>query len=111
MYFLRLRQVTLQVRSRLQERLDERERITRDLHDTLLQSVQGLILRFQAVTTQIPPSEPARKTMEECLGRADQVLIEARNRVATLRVQVERSDDLMQALARTSQELERAGAL
>src|SRR5262249_53312406 len=42
---LRLRQVTSRMRARMEGRLEERERIARDLHDTLLQSVQGLILK------------------------------------------------------------------
>jgi signal transduction histidine kinase len=43
LYRVRIRQVSLQVRARLEERLAERERIARELHDTLLQSVQGLV--------------------------------------------------------------------
>jgi len=35
---------------RLEERVGERTRIARDLHDTLLQSFHGLLLRFQAVS-------------------------------------------------------------
>ena len=47
---LRLRQVERQFNMRLEERLNERTRIARDLHDTLLQSFHGLLLRFQAAT-------------------------------------------------------------
>ncbi len=38
---------------RLEERIRERTRIARELHDTLLQSFQGLLLRFQTVSTQL----------------------------------------------------------
>jgi Signal transduction histidine kinase len=85
LYLLRLRQVTHQVRVRLEERLNERERIARDLHDTLLQSVQGLILKFHAVAKQIPTHEPAHHTMETALDRADEVVAEGRDRVRNLR--------------------------
>jgi hypothetical protein len=34
--------------------VSERTRIARDLHDTLLQSLQGVLLKFHAVTYQIP---------------------------------------------------------
>src|SRR4030095_11744061 len=61
------------------------ERIARDLHDTFLQSVQGLILKFDAATKQIPPDEPARKAMEDALDRADEVMAEGRDRVRNLR--------------------------
>jgi len=45
LYLLRLRQATAQIQARLGERMDERERIARELHDTLLQGFQGLMLR------------------------------------------------------------------
>src|SRR5262249_18297371 len=64
LYQLRSRQVAGQVRARMEERLDERERIARDLHDTLLQSVQGLILKFHAVAKQIPPDQAAHDALE-----------------------------------------------
>ena len=50
-YLLRLKQATARIRQRLGARLEERERIARELHDTLLQSFQGLLLRFQAALT------------------------------------------------------------
>jgi hypothetical protein len=74
LYRLRLHQVTRAVRLRLEERIVERERIARELHDTLLQGVQGLILRFQAGTNRVSPDDPARKVLESALQRADQVL-------------------------------------
>jgi signal transduction histidine kinase/ligand-binding sensor domain-containing protein len=84
-YQLRLRQVAGQVRARMEERLEERERIARDLHDTLLQSVLGLILKFHAVATQMGRDEPARKALEETLDHADEVLAEGRDRLRNLR--------------------------
>ncbi|MEY2396099.1 MAG: hypothetical protein QOF94_2444, partial [Acidobacteriaceae bacterium] len=84
-YQLRLRQVAGQVRARMEERLEERERIARDLHDTLLQSVQGLILKFHAVAKQIPSDEPAHDALEKTLDHADEVLAEGRDRLRNLR--------------------------
>ena len=84
-YQLRLRQVAGQVRARMEERLEERERIARDLHDTLLQSVQGLILKFHAVATQMRRDEPAREALEKTLDHADEVLAEGRDRLRNLR--------------------------
>jgi signal transduction histidine kinase/ligand-binding sensor domain-containing protein len=84
-YHLRLKQVARQVRGRMEERLEERERIARDLHDTLLQSVQGLILKFHAVAKQIPSDEPAHDALEKTLDHADEVLAEGRDRLRTLR--------------------------
>src|SRR5262249_11860088 len=42
LYQIRLRQVAREFAARLQERVDERTRIARELHDTLLQSLHGL---------------------------------------------------------------------
>jgi signal transduction histidine kinase len=69
----------------MEERHAERERIARELHDTLLQGVYGLILRFQAVAQSIPDDHPARIDLEKALDRADEVLIEGRDRVRDLR--------------------------
>ncbi|MGO4780548.1 histidine kinase, partial [Lysobacter sp. 2RAB21] len=68
-----------------EDRIAERERIARELHDTLLQGVQGLILRFQAVADRIPNEDKSRAQLEAALVAADDVVVEARNRVHDLR--------------------------
>ena len=85
LYAIRLRQMSVRIRARLEERLGERERIARELHDTLLQGFQGLMLRFQAATERIPVGEPARAMMEAALDQADTVLVEGRDSVRGLR--------------------------
>ncbi|MDM0029086.1 sensor histidine kinase [Variovorax saccharolyticus] len=99
LYKFRLRQVSAQIRSRLEARLAERERIARELHDTLLQGMQGLILRFQAATDRIPPDEPARVLMEKSLDRADSLLAESRDKVKDLRPSASDVRTLEEALA------------
>jgi hypothetical protein len=69
-YVARLHQVANRVRERLAAKNTERERIARDLHDTLLQSTQGLILRFQAATNEIAEDSPTRHQLELALDRA-----------------------------------------
>jgi signal transduction histidine kinase len=101
-YSLRLRQVTARVRATLEVRLAERERIARELHDTLLQSFQGLVLRFQAVADRIPPDQPLRSIVEQALDRADAALIEGRDRVHELRTV---SGDLARAITDVAGEL------
>ncbi|HEV2829245.1 MAG TPA: triple tyrosine motif-containing protein, partial [Pyrinomonadaceae bacterium] len=104
LYRLRVRQVAQQVRAGMEGRLDERERIARDLHDTLLQSVQGLILKFHAGIRQIPAEIPARETMEKALDHADQVLAEGRDRVRNLRATAVSIDDLPTAFKSVAEE-------
>ncbi len=93
LYRLRVAQIAHRIRSRLEERIKERERIARELHDTLLQGVQGLILRFQAVADRIPAEEKSRGQLEAALATADDVVVDARNRVRDLRG-VEGTNDL-----------------
>ncbi|MCY1080470.1 sensor histidine kinase [Archangium lansingense] len=105
LYLLRLRQLTAKMRGLLEARHAERERIARELHDTLLQSVQGLVLRLQAVAEQLPSHEPARQAMEKALDRADQVLAEGRDRVMELRSSAHDGRDLLGALVQVGEEL------
>jgi signal transduction histidine kinase len=85
LYRVRLRQLNHQFRARMSARLEERERIARELHDTLLQSTQGLILLFQGFAGRVRDPEPMRNEMELALDQADSLLNEARDRVNDLR--------------------------
>ncbi|MDO6414200.1 two-component regulator propeller domain-containing protein [Sphingomonas sp. BIUV-7] len=86
LYRLRMHAIAERMRVRLSERLAERERIARELHDTLLQSIQALILRFQLAADDIPEDQPVRQSLEQALDRADTVLAEGRSRVRDLRI-------------------------
>jgi signal transduction histidine kinase/ligand-binding sensor domain-containing protein len=104
LYVLRARQIEARVTMRLDERLAERERIARDLHDTFLQSVQGLMLKFQAAMARMPDDAPARALLEQALDRADEVLAEGRDRVYELRGAVD-AQNLPQALTAVAADL------
>jgi ligand-binding sensor domain-containing protein/signal transduction histidine kinase len=81
-YRLRVYQLTRLLNLRFEERLAERTRISQELHDTLQQGFQGLILRFQAAN-QILLSNPsqAKQALEGALDRADQALSESRKAI------------------------------
>ncbi|WP_084583035.1 sensor histidine kinase [Sphingomonas azotifigens] len=85
LYAWRLREQIARNRGRLEAQLAERERIARELHDTLLQSMQGLMLRFQAAAYATEPGSKAQALLESALDRADDVMLEARDRVLALR--------------------------
>jgi signal transduction histidine kinase/ligand-binding sensor domain-containing protein len=104
LFLLRLRQATRRLRAQIEARLGERERIARELHDTLLQSVQGLILKFQSVANRIPRDEPARQAIETTLDHADRVVAEGRARVRDLRDGSITLHDLPAALQRVAEE-------
>jgi signal transduction histidine kinase/ligand-binding sensor domain-containing protein len=105
LYQLRLREAAARLNARLEERLAERERIARDLHDTLLQGFQGLILRFHDAMMSIPEREPARQLMESALDRADEVLGEGRDRVVNLHACFDEAGDLAKSLAHAGDEI------
>jgi len=97
-FYARMRRMEAQLRARLHERHAERERIARELHDTLLQSIQGLTMRFQAIANRVPADQPLRAAMEGALDRAEEALVEARDRVRDLRGHVGESSTLDVAL-------------
>jgi signal transduction histidine kinase/ligand-binding sensor domain-containing protein len=111
LYLLRMKQVTEQIQGRLNERMAERERIARELHDTLLQGFQGLVLRFQAVMKQLPQQGPARAMMEKALDRADDVLLEGRQRVRDLRSEAATLNELGETLKSYGSELADDGSV
>jgi signal transduction histidine kinase/ligand-binding sensor domain-containing protein len=81
----RMRQIDEQYASRHRAILYERERIARDLHDTLLQGIQGLILHIQSAVDGLPADMPCKSSLEKSLDRAEQMLGEGRSRLTGLR--------------------------
>jgi signal transduction histidine kinase len=95
LYLMRLRAVNDRLRLRLEARMVERERIARELHDTFLQAVQGLTLRFHSAMERIPAHEPARELMEQALDSADEVIAVGRDTVLNLREPGDSAIDLV----------------
>ena len=80
-----LRRTTSRVRWQMRMQQAERERIARDLHDTLLQGVHGLTWRIQTIANTILRDDPVRGKLELALDTAEHLLIESRKRVQILR--------------------------
>jgi len=111
LYMARMHYVTSQLRERLKERSSERIRIARELHDTLLQSIHGLMLRFHFATEALPSGEPARASLQLALSRADEVIVEGRRRVQDLREELPDAEDFAAMLAAVGLELEMQAAM
>ncbi len=103
-YRFRVRQIATAMNLRFNERLLERARIARDLHDTLLQSFHGLMLRFQIVSDLLPEGE-AKDELERTLDQADRAIAESRSAVHDLRASATDSSDLSEALNASGIEL------
>jgi signal transduction histidine kinase/ligand-binding sensor domain-containing protein len=110
-YQLRVRQLAHQFNITLDARVTERTRIARELHDTLLQSFQGLLLRFQSVAKLLPerPDE-ARQRLDNAIQQAAEAITEGRDAVQGLRSSALETNDLADAVAAIAEELTHGAA-
>ena len=105
-YRRRARQTALNFEIRLNERVAERTRIAQDLHDSLLQGFQALIIHLQAIRDMLPgrPTEAAQE-LELALDIGDRCIEEGRDAVQGLRSVALVGPDLVESLAALSREL------
>ena len=110
-YRLRVHQLARQFNRTLEARVSERTRIARDLHDTLLQSYQGLLLRFQSAWKLLPerPVE-AKDRLGNAIEQAAAAITEGRDAVQGLRSSAFESNDLANAISAMAEELTRAAS-
>jgi signal transduction histidine kinase/ligand-binding sensor domain-containing protein len=101
----RVAQMARLIEARHMERLHERERIARALHDTFLQEAQGTVLMMHTAMAQIPPSLPARAAMERGIGYIEKAMIEGRDEVMGLRSSARADETLAAALQRYGERL------
>jgi ligand-binding sensor domain-containing protein/signal transduction histidine kinase len=106
-YQLRVRQLHHEFAMTLEARVGERTRIARDLHDTLLQSFHGLLLRFQTVS-QLLPQRPieAKEKLDSAIEQAAGAITEGRDAVQELRASTVQGNDLAQAINTLGEELQ-----
>jgi ligand-binding sensor domain-containing protein len=108
LYRTRLKQIAHQFNVRLEERVAERTRIARELHDTLLQSFQGVVFRFQAVRNMLPRRpEEAMQALDTALERTDQAIAEGRDAIQGLRSSTIVTNELAQAVTALGSEMSR----
>jgi len=106
LYLARVKRLEYQFNLRMEERVSERTRIARELHDTLLQGFNGLLLRFQAVSNLLParPDE-AKQRIDNAIEQASNTITEARDAVHELRSSGLATTDLAQAISNLGNEL------
>jgi len=106
LYRYRLHQIAEKFNARLEGRVDERLRVARDLHDTLLQNFHGLLLQFQAAVNLLPGrAADARKVLEGAVDDAARAITEARDTVQNLRSSTVATNELAKALRALGEEL------
>jgi len=103
---LRVRQIAREFNANLAGRVDERLRVARDLHDTLLQSFHGLLPRFQVAHNLLPErAADAKQILESALDDSTQAITEARDAVQGLRSSTVVTNDLANAIEAFGAEL------
>ncbi len=88
--------------------LAERNRIARELHDTLIQGFSGVTMQMQALAARWPGSNE-RKVLEEIVQDAGASLREARRSVAGLRSSTGTKSALSTAIAQAARQITETG--
>ena len=90
---------------RLEERVSERTRIARELHDTLLQSFQGVLMKLSVVSYRISDHPDVQETLETILKQARHAVTEGRDAVEGLRSSTVVTNDLARVISALGEEL------
>jgi len=110
-YHLRMRQVARALNARFDERLQERTRMARDLHDTLLQTVQGSKMVADDALDWPDDAQTLRRALQQIsawMGRAGE---ESRATVNALRMSTTQRNDLADAFRRALDDSQRQGVV
>lgn len=106
LYQLRVRQLQRKFAMVVEARVDERTRIARELHDTVLQSLHGLLMSFQRAANLLPDRPvDAKQRLEGAIDQAAQAITEGREAVQGLRSSTIVTNDLALAIQTLGEEL------
>lgn len=104
LYQIRVRYIARAISARFDERLAERTLIARDLHDTLLQTIQGSkLLADSALKRSADPSQ-IREALEQLSIWLARATAEGRTALNSLRTSATETNDLAEAFRRATEE-------
>jgi signal transduction histidine kinase/ligand-binding sensor domain-containing protein len=110
-YQLRVRQLRREFNTAIEARVSERTRIARELHDTLLQSLQALLFQYQAARNLFAAgSERAMQVLDASLDRTEQAIAESRDAIGDIRSDFVAQNALPELLTKAGSELAQSQA-
>ena len=104
-YVIRVGQLSRQLTMRMQERVNERTRIARELHDTVLQGLASASLQLEVADRQIPGDSTAKPLVQRISQMMRQLMDEGRHTVRGLRLRHSEEEDLERVLTQISNDL------
>ena len=106
LYRFRLHQMAREFNAHLEGRVEERLQVARELHDTLLQSFQALLIHLQAARNLLASDYDAGLTQfDNALEIGDEALVEGRDAIQGMRSSTEISNDLARAFRAVGDEM------
>lgn len=111
LFVIKMRRVEKTTRLQSEARHAERERIARDLHDTLLQAVHALMLRFESLAASIPENSPLQDGVNSTIDVANTFIVDGRNRVKALRSTFASTTALGNAITQLAKGLEKSSGI
>ncbi len=110
-YQWRVGQLRREFNMAIEARVSERTRIARELHDTLLQSLQALLFQYQAARNLFAAgSERAMPVLDASLDRTEQTIAESRDAIRDIRSDMVAQNALPELLTRAGSELAQSQA-
>lgn len=106
-YRARLHQVKAQLQLLFDERLRERTRISRELHDTLLQEISALALQLDGLSKVVTEPKSAKARLREMREEAERWLRQTRESVSDLRTEASEEIDFLEAVRQLGEEITR----
>ena len=111
LYELRVYQMRREFNAQLEGRVDERMRVARELHDTLLQSFQASLIQMQAARNIFARRpEKAVESLDKAITTAAGAVAEGRSAIQDLRLHPSGGGDLAQLLTAAGQDLAQSEA-
>jgi len=103
-YKLRVRQVASVISARFDQSLAERTRLARELHDTLLQTIQGSKMVADDALEATTDPVRMRRAMEQLSAWQGQAMQEGRAALQSLRISTTENDNLPESFRRTAKD-------